>query len=171
MRQPPHHANPQRVATLVRQAKIGDMIARGDLLELLDPYVRRWCGPIALDDGADATQETLIVVLRSLHQLQEPGALFGWVRSIAVREAVRIAKKHPRTAELKELPAPGDPQLQVDVWDVLGRLTPEHRAILILRDLEGWDEKRAAGLLALPVGTAKSRLARARRSFRKEWQS
>lgn len=171
MRQPPHRVDPQRVATLVRQAKAGDTMASGELLELLIQYVSKWCGPIALDDGADATQEALIVVFRNLHQLRDPAALLGWVRTIAVREAVRFAKRHPRTAELREVPAADDPQLQVDVRDVLGRMTPEHRAILILRDLEGIDEKHAAELLALPVGTAKSRLARARHRFRKEWQS
>lgn len=40
---------------------------------------------------------------------------------------------------------------------------------MLLRDVEGIDEQRAARLLAVPVGTAKSRLSRARRSFREEW--
>lgn len=54
------------VAPLVRRAQAGDVLACGELLELLTPQVRRWCGPIALDEGADATQETLIVVLGRL---------------------------------------------------------------------------------------------------------
>ena len=161
------------VAPLVRRAQGGDVLARGELLELLAPQVRRWCGPIALDEGADATQETLIVVLRRLPQLRDPQALFGWVRTIAIREAVRIAERRARSrpAELSDLPESGDPQLLVDINDVLNRLSPQHRAILMLRDMDGLDEQHAAELLAVPVGTVKSRLARARRSFRKEWQS
>jgi len=161
------------VAPLVRRAQAGDVLACGELLELLTPQVRRWCGPIALDEGADATQETLIVVLRRLPQLRDPQALFGWVRTIAVREAVRIAERRARSrpAELSDLPESGDPQLLVDIRDVLNRLSPQHRAILMLRDMDGLDEQHAAELLAVPVGTVKSRLARARRSFRKEWQS
>ena len=161
------------VAPLVRRAQGGDVLARGELLELLTPQVRRWCGPIALDEGADATQETLIVVLRRLPQLRDPQALFGWVRTIAIREAVRIAERRARSrpAELSDLPESGDPQLLVDINDVLNRLSPQHRAILMLRDMDGLDEQHAAELLAVPVGTVKSRLARARRSFRKEWQS
>lgn len=167
----PPRVDPGHLMGLVRRAQAADTMARADLLELLTPFVRRWCGPIALEEGADAAQETLIVVLRTLHQLREPAALFGWVRTIAVREAIRVAKQRPRLAELTELPTPGDPQLIVDVQDVLGRLSPEHRAILMLRDLEGLSEHHAAELLAVPVGTVKSRLARARRSFAKEWKT
>lgn len=111
------------------------------------------------------------MILRNLSQLGTPDALFGWARTIAVREAVRIARRRSDHAELIDLPAAGDPQLAVDVADVLRRLSPEHRAILLLREVEGIDELHAAQLLSVPIGTAKSRLSRARRSFRKEWQS
>jgi Sigma-70, region 4 len=72
-------------------------------------------------------------------------------------------------AELQDVPAPGDPQLASDVRDVLRRLAPHHRAILVLRDLEGLDEQAVSGMLAVSVGTAKSRPHRARRRFRQEW--
>jgi DNA-directed RNA polymerase specialized sigma24 family protein len=41
--------------------------------------------------------------------------------------------------------------------------------VLMLRDLEGLDEQTISQLLAVPAGTVKSRLSRARRSFRKAW--
>jgi len=66
---------------------------------------------------------------------------------------------------------PGDPQLAADVRDVLSRLSPEHRAVLVLRDLEGLDERQTAELLNVATGTVKSRLSRARLSFRRAWQS
>jgi RNA polymerase sigma factor (sigma-70 family) len=163
----------EQLGVLVRAAQRGDALAMNDLLDLLAPYVGRLCGPIALQDGPDAAQEALIAVFRGLRQLREPAALFGWVRAIAVREAVRVARRAGRTVagELADLPAPGDPQLAADVRDVLARLAPEHRAVLVLRDLEGLDEQAAAALLRVPQGTVKSRLSRARRSFRKEWQA
>ena len=158
---------------LVRRAQGGDTLAMNDLLDQLTPYVGRICGPIALSNGPDATQEALVAVFRSLRTLKEPGALFGWVRAIAVREAIRVARQDQRQvpADLDELPAPNDPQLLVDVRDTLARLTPEHRALLVLRDIEGLDEQEAAVLLEVPAGTAKSRLHRARASFRKAWGS
>jgi RNA polymerase sigma-70 factor (ECF subfamily) len=156
---------------LVRAAQRGDRIAMADVMDALAPYVGRVCGPIALQDGPDAAQEALIAIFKNLRGLREPGAVYGWARAIAVREAVRVARKAARAvpAELADLPAPGDPQLAADIGDVLARLTPEHRAVLVLRDLEGLDEQAAGALLGVPAGTVRSRLARARRSFRKAW--
>jgi RNA polymerase sigma factor (sigma-70 family) len=158
---------------LVRAAQRGDTHAMNHLLELLAPFVGRLCGPIALQDGADAAQDTLIAVFRELRSLRDPAALYGWVRVIAVHEAIRVARRARReiTDELSELPRPGDPQLAADVRDVLARLSPDHRAVLVLRDLEGLDERSVSALLAVEVGTVKSRLHRARASFRKAWQS
>ncbi len=160
-----------RLPGLVRAAQGGDTMAMAELLDVLTPYVGRLCGPIALDDGADAAQEALIKIFTGIGQLREPAALFGWVRMIAIREAVRVARKAHRAAhaELRDVPAPGDPQLASDVRDVLCRLAPDHRAILVLRDLEGLDEQTVSDMLAISAGTTKSRLHRARRRFRQEW--
>lgn len=62
------------------------------LLRDLAPYVGRICGSIALDDGDDAMQETMIRVLKGIHSLRNPAALRGWVRRIAVREATKLAR-------------------------------------------------------------------------------
>jgi RNA polymerase sigma factor (sigma-70 family) len=88
-----------------------------------------------------------------------------------VREAVRVARRAARTvpAELADIPDPGDPQLAADIRDVLARLTPGHRAVLVLRDLERLDEQAVGAVLGVPAGTVRSRLFRAKRSFRKAW--
>ncbi|MFE4638316.1 RNA polymerase sigma factor [Streptomyces sp. NPDC056773] len=162
-----------RGVALARAARRGDTLALHDLLDHLTPYIARICHPIALADGPDATQEALLAAFRSLHTLRDPEALYGWVRSIAVREAVRTARRaaRDRPAELAEVPARDDPQLAADIQDVLTRLSPAHRAVLVLRDVEGLDEESAAALLGVPPGTAKSRLHRARSSFRKAWSA
>jgi RNA polymerase sigma factor (sigma-70 family) len=149
-------------------------MALGELMELLLPYVGRICGPIALQDGQDAAQEAMISILRGIRTLTEPEALFGWVRVIAVREAVRVARRASRirtdpAAAVEELHTPDDPQLAVDITDTLARLSPEHRAVLVLRDIEGLDEQQASQILAVRPGTVRSRLFRARSSFRKAW--
>jgi len=159
---------------LVTAAQAGDTVAMAELLDVLNPYVARICGSIALDSGADAAQDTLVTVLRSLGSLRQPAALFGWVRAIAVRESLRHASADaralPRNPDLLAgVPSRDDPQLAADVRAVLRRLRPEHRAVLVLRDLEGLDEQTTSAVLAVPKGTLKSRLHRARAAFRKEW--
>jgi DNA-directed RNA polymerase specialized sigma24 family protein len=67
-----------------------------ELIDLLAPFAARLCGPIALQHGADAAQEALIAIFRGLRGLREPAALFGWARAIAVREAVRLARRERR---------------------------------------------------------------------------
>lgn len=157
------------LSDLVIAAQRGDTMAMNDLLDELSPFVSRLCGAIALQHGADAAQETLIAVFRNLGRLREPSALYGWVRAIAAREAVRTAHRFAPGLELAETAAGGDVELAVDVRDTLDRLSPEHRAVLVLRDLEGLDEQQAAAVLDVPQGTVKSRLHRARSSFRKAW--
>ncbi len=160
------------LARLVPAAQAGDALALEALLTVLEPYVARLVAPIALGDAADAAQESLVLVLRNLRRLQEPAALFSWARTIAVRRAVQMARSTSNTAvaEPIEVPAHGDEQFTADVHDVLDRMTPEQRAVLVLRDIEDLDERTASRLLDVPQGTVKSRLARARAAFRKAWQ-
>ncbi|MGA5131340.1 RNA polymerase sigma factor [Streptomyces blastmyceticus] len=157
---------------LVRGAQRGDALAMDELLGVLTPYIGRICGPVALQDGADATQEALIQVFRNIRQLKTPSALFGWARTVAVREAVRYAKQRRRVvvSELDDEPAPDDLELASDVDDALRRLSPEHQAVLTLRHIEGLSEKEVSEILAVPIGTVRSRLFRARHLFRNAWQ-
>lgn len=140
------------------------------LVRALTPYVGRICGSIALDRGDDAMQETFIAVLRNLRTLREPAAVRGWVRSIAVRESIRQARMGDVAAEAIDTAAPDvDLADVVDVRAALAELTPEHRAVLVLRDMDGLAESEVAALLRIPEGTVKSRLHRARREFAGRW--
>jgi len=162
------------VVELIRLAQRGDALAMSQLLDALAPYVGRICGAIALENGEDAAQETLITVFRQLRSLRDPTALHAWARTIAVREAIRAAQvpaaagavAPANTAAAVER---GDPVVTGDVHRVLKRLSPDQRAILVLRDLHGVDEAEAARLLGVARGTVKSRLHRARAVFRREW--
>lgn len=54
------------------------------------------------------------------------------------------------------------------VLQALGRLDAEYRAVLVMRDIEGFDYQQMADVLGLPLGTLKSRLFRARLALRDE---
>jgi len=144
------------------------------LLDVLTPYVGRICGAVALQAGEDAAQETLLCVFRQLRSLRDPNALYAWVRTTAVREAIRAAREAAgpgpqRASDVPPSPERSDPELAGDVRRVLERLSPEQRAILVLRDLHGFDENEAARVLGVARGTVKSRLHRARALFRRKW--
>ncbi len=160
---------------LVRAAQAGDALAMSRLIDALAPRVGRICGSIALEEANDAAQEALIQVFRDLRTLREPAALRGWVRRIAVREAIRHAKRARRAPAaagdaLPEVPVHDDPALANDLRSVLARLAPEQRAILVMRDLEGLSEREAAEQLDVAVGTVKSRRNRARAAFLERWR-
>lgn len=78
--------------------------------------------------------------------------------------ADRLAEKRdpspPEQAEQRECAQ--------QVLDALGRLDAEYRAILVMRDVEGFDYQQMAEVLGLPLGTLKSRLFRARLALRDE---
>ena len=52
------------------------------------------------------------------------------------------------------------------VMDALGRLSPEHREILVLREMDNLDYETIGEMLELAVGTVRSRLHRARSQLR-----
>jgi RNA polymerase sigma factor (sigma-70 family) len=121
-------------------------------------------------------QETFISVLRNLRTLREPAALYGWVRRIAVREAIRVARSgredpiDPATLVGFSSVAPIDMATVIDVRTTLAGLAPEQRAILVLRDVDGLSEAEAAQILGVAPGTVKSRLHRARSAFVRRWE-
>jgi len=59
-------------------------------------------------------------------------------------------------------------ELHSQVLSALGRLDAEYRAVLVMRDIEGFDYQQMADVLGLPLGTLKSRLFRARLALRDE---
>lgn len=77
--------------------------------------------------------------------------------------ANRIASVAPQPLETME-----KHERDQQVLAALGRLDTEYRAVLVMRDIEGFDYQQMASVLDLPLGTLKSRLFRARLALRDE---
>ncbi|NUS13226.1 MAG: RNA polymerase sigma factor [Streptomyces sp.] len=157
-------------APLLRRAQAGDPQALNDLLTHITPYVSRVCAPIAKRHNPDAVQEALIAVYRGVHGLRDTASFYGWVRTVAAREAVRAVRRLA-PCEADTLPDVGqrtDPLDAVHIDDVLRRLSCQHQEVLTLRVL-GLNEEEMARALRLPIGTVRSRLHRARHRFRQHW--
>lgn len=75
----------------------------------------------------------------------------------------RMASMAPQPAEQAE-----QRERSQKVLEALGRLDAEYRAVLVMRDIEGFDYQQMAKVLGLPLGTLKSRLFRARLALRDE---
>lgn len=158
------------VVALLHRAQAGDPQALNDLLTHIAPYVSRICAPIAKQHNPDAVQEALIAVYRGLHGLRDTAAFYGWVRTVAAREAVRAVRRSAPCAPdaLPEVRQQADPLDVVHIDDVLRRLSCQHQQVLTLRVL-GLNEEEMARALCLPIGTVRSRLHRARHRFRQHW--
>src|SRR4051812_14242746 len=80
-----------------------------------------------------------------------------------------------RVAQDRSEPSPADKaehrERDQAVLTALGRLDAEYRAVLVMRDIEGFDYQQMADVLGLPLGTLKSRLFRARLALRDELKS
>jgi RNA polymerase sigma-70 factor (ECF subfamily) len=163
------------VEEVVRRAQRGDAVALEAVVRELTPFVGRVCGAVALEAGDDAMQDAMISIVTHLGSLREPAALHGWARRIAVREAVRVARRGRSVpvdpADLALTPAFPDGATAVDVRAVLATLSPDQRAVLVLRHFDGLGEDEMAEVLGIAPGTVKSRLNRARAAFRVRWSA
>jgi RNA polymerase sigma factor (sigma-70 family) len=112
-------------------------------------------------------------VLRNLPTLREPAALRAWVQRIAVRESLRVATRArdvPVGDVSESEPSAVDLDDGMDVRETLSRLSPRHRAVLVLRYLEDLSEEQTAEVLGVEPGTVKSRAHRAKQAFEERWR-
>jgi RNA polymerase sigma-70 factor (ECF subfamily) len=157
---------------LVDRASAGDVEAFG---ELVRTYERRVASVLyrLLDDRRDveeATQDVFVQAWRNLHRYRRDAQLFTWLYRIAVNEALmRKRKRRPDVQQLDERVAAApdpEPGLQDLLVRELGALPFEHRAAVVLRDVEGLSNEEVAQVLGISLAAAKSRIHRGRMQIR-----
>jgi RNA polymerase sigma-70 factor (ECF subfamily) len=182
----PDAANePTTTIELVLQCQQGNQQSFRLLYRRFEPRVRatlyQLCGAAVLDDLA---QEVFLKAWKGLPQLRQASQFSTWLYRICWNVALdrrrRFAQQRSFDSKLK---ANGEglslqdnglsesPDLmQLHYQDViqrgLQRLSFEHRAVLVLCDLEDLPQKEVAKILGIAVGTVKSRLFHARSSLR-----
>ncbi len=146
----------------VHEAREGSASAIEALFRLHWPRAYR-AAFLVVHDGAaaeDIAQEAFLAAIRRLDSF-ERGRPFGpWLHRIVVNRAIdwTRARQLRREAGLAEAEAPGHtPELSDGA---LAALTPEHRAVIVLRYVLGYSPGEIARLLELPRGTVNSRLRR-----------
>lgn len=133
-------------------------------------------------DAEDIVQETFVEAIKGIRNFDGRSSLMTWLSRILFRRAGRVWKKNRRARamvpldaatdapwndeRLVSMPATSSVDHRLDLAAVLPTLAPEHREILLLREMQGMSYSQIATTLGVPQGTVESRLHRARRELR-----
>jgi len=141
----------------------------------LDSFVRatwedvwRLCAHLGdLDRADDLTQETYVRVLRSLPGFRGESPVRSWLFSIVRRVVaddieVRQRRRRERWEAVGVVTESPDHQGSVTLGHLLGCLDPDRRTAFVLTQVLGYSYAEAAEACAVPIGTIRSRVARAR---------
>ncbi len=132
-------------------------------------------------DAQDCAQETLLKAFKGFGDFRKDAKVSTWLYTIAARCCTDALRRRHETISLERLQdegfdPPGDapsPYLALEaserkrlLREALQQLPYEHRQPIVLCDLQGLSYEEAAQALALPLGTVKSRLNRARAALK-----
>ena len=122
-------------------------------------------------DAEDATQDAFVQAWRNLGGFRADAAFSTWMYRIVTNRCLNMLRARRRTEPLpeeREAPASRPDRIAEARWQVedlkraIGRLTPEQRGPLVLRELQGCSYEEIAQVLDLSIPAVKSRLHRAR---------
>jgi RNA polymerase sigma-70 factor, ECF subfamily len=166
---------------LVERAQAGDVDAFRDLVYASGPRLYGIACRILRDAtrAEDALQQALIQMWEGLPGLRDPDRFDAWTYRLVVHASYREARHDRRwiasVRQIRVEPAADNDVGEVDDRDEVERsfrrLSPEHRAVLILHFVIGLPIREVADVLGVPVGTAASRLHHATRSFRAAFEA
>lgn len=155
---------------LLIEARDGDRDAFADAVRLAAPSVERFVrAAVDAADLDDVVQDTFVRAWGSLHRFRVESTGMTWLLAIgrraaadAVRRSVRRRELQTRVASLRpaDLAAPDTGRADLD--DLVARLTPERRDAFVLTQVVGLAYDEAAAVCGVPIGTIRSRVARAR---------
>jgi RNA polymerase sigma-70 factor, ECF subfamily len=164
---------------LIERVLAGDERAERALYEAHVERVYRLCFRIA-DGDADLaqeyTQDTFVRAFDRLARFRGESTLSTWLHAVALSVAVsgrrRIQRRRERESSAAwesahaQSPQIVDAPLRQQLRRAIAKLPDPFRTVFILYDVEGYTHQEIGEILALPVGTSKARLSRARARLR-----
>ena len=156
----------------------------------LYPTILRLVG--SAEDAEDILQDTFVRAFEKLDQFQGDSSFYTWIYRIAVNLALSGHRRRRIRANLRFRHRPSrsqglepadessdsDPSAPMEraereriIAAALNRLSPEHRAIVVMKDYDGHRYEEIGAILNIPVGTVRSRLHRARCELRDRLQA
>jgi len=149
----------------LRAAREGSLDAFEQLFRAHWPRAYRAALLVVHDAAAaeDIAQESFLAAIRALDTFDRRRPFGPWLQRIVVNRAIDWARARALRAEaaLGAEPAVEDVrELSDELLGMLAHLSPEHRAVIVLRHVLGYSPGEIAELLGLPRGTVNSRLRR-----------
>ena len=158
-------------AALVRAAQRGSADAFAELFRRHWPRAHRAAWLVVHDAAAaeDVAQEAFLSALRSLDRFDRRRPFAPWLHRIVINRGIDWARAHELRRELGQAAAT-DPVVRAapetavrpsdETLAALAQLSPEQRAVVVLRHLLDFTPSEIASALELPQGTVNSRLRR-----------
>ena len=169
----------------VRRCQNGEIQGLETLYGLYSERVFRTCFRILGDQAAaeDQTHEVFLRLFEQIGRFDWRSRFSTWLYRLTVNHTLnRLRKRNRRLSKLKEfviqdeVPARQMPDRSVlrkededRVQVLLSALSPDHRTILVLREIEELGYAEIAAVLGVAKGTVMSRLHRARRELKRHW--
>jgi RNA polymerase sigma factor (sigma-70 family) len=155
----------------VQDARAGSAQAFSRLVtahqQALRAFLRRLTGNHAEAD--DIAQETFVFAWGAMARFDTSRSFRAWLFGIGWRKFregrrswARLLRRESRAAEMAQTMTSSDPGLRLDLAAAINGLTPEQRAAVLLCLACEFSHAEAAEILALPLGTLKSHVARGR---------
>jgi RNA polymerase sigma-70 factor (ECF subfamily) len=166
-------------ADLVRRTRRGELSAFEQLVDRHRPVVVRVAGRIAgSDEAEDISQDAFLRAFHRLHHFRGEAPFRAWLLRITHNAALDHLERRrpepvdPETLDMSEPSTSRPPADRLEVRERIERLerklrglSPAHRIVLVLRDVEGLSYEEIADITDTPLGSVKGRLHRARREF------
>jgi RNA polymerase sigma-70 factor (ECF subfamily) len=154
---------------LALTAAAGDNSAFNELVRYTQTDIWRFCSYLVDHHSADdLTQDTYLRAHRALPRFRSDAPVLTWLLTIARRVCAVEIDRRTRAREISlhltatHVRPPIDPTGAVDIERLIADLDPERRLAFVLTQVIGCDYAEAAAICQCPVGTIRSRVARAR---------
>jgi RNA polymerase sigma-70 factor, ECF subfamily len=161
--------SPREERAWIRGAQAGSVADLEALFRHHWPYAYRAAYLVVHDAAAaeDIAQESFLAAVRNLERFDRRRPFGPWLHRIVVNRAIDWSRARALRREVGDAPlaalaagdVPGNPNAR-SLANALSSLSPEHRAVIVLRYLLEYTPGEIAKLLDLPRGTVNSRLRR-----------
>lgn len=156
-------------ATLVAAVRAGSTDALGALYERFGGALLAVAYRLlqSTADAEDVVHDVFVGLPEALRRYQERGALESWLKRITARVALARIREHgarefTTLSERTEIPArQRDIEGVMSLETAMGRLSPALRAVLVLKEIEGYSHAEIADMLHISTGASEVRLHRA----------